>query len=109
MLCNHNNKNDYNKNIEEYIFTSTITCLIIAFFQYIYFKDTQYIKELFNFITPTNFSQISYENFNTSYIYNCKNGIEIILSGLSYFLGKIAFWYGSVQTVQAFRKFSKKE
>ena len=83
--------------------------MVVAFFQYIYFKDIQYIKELFNFIAPTDFSQISHKNVDTSYIYNYKNGIEIILSGLSYFLGKIAFWYGSVQTVQAFRKFSKKE
>ena len=110
LFCNHNNKKYYNnKNIEEYIFASTIICLVVAFFQYIYFKDIQYIKELFNFIAPTDFSQISHKNVDTSYIYNYKNGIEIILSGLSYFLGKIAFWYGSVQTVQAFRKFSKKE
>ncbi|WP_432631941.1 pentapeptide repeat-containing protein [Brachyspira sp.] len=110
LFCNYNNKNDYNnKNIEEYIFISTIICLVVGFSQYIYFRDTQYIKELFNFIAPTDFSQISHENADTSYIYNCKSGIEIIFKGIFYFLGKIAFWYGSVQTVQSFRKFSKKE
>lgn len=110
LFCNHNNKNNYNnKNIEEYIFISTIICLVVGFCQYIYFRDTKYIKELFNFIAPTDFSQISHENADTSYIYNCKSGIEIIFKGILYFLGKIAFWYGSVQTVQSFRKFSKKE
>ena len=108
LFCNHNNKKYYNnKNIEEYIFASTIICLVVAFFQYIYFKDIQYIKELFSFITPTNFSQILYKRVEAlSYIYNSKNIWKIIFNGI---LGKIAFWYGSVQTVQAFRKFSKKE
>ena len=67
-----------------------------------------FVKELFSFLTPTNFNQIIYNNENSSYIYsNNSNYIQLIFKGISYFLGKIAFWYGSVQTVQAFRKFAK--
>ena len=104
----------YNKNISNRIFISAITYIIISIvFSFIYFEgynNINYtIKELFSFIAPTNFSQILYDKESLSYIYNSKNILEIIFKGIFYFLGKIAFWYGSVQTVQAFRKFSKKE
>ena len=71
--------------------------------------NINFFKELLRFLTPTNFEAIT--NINSkesiSYIYKNNNIAEIIIKSLSYFLGKIAFWYGSVQTVQAFRKFSK--
>ena len=97
----------YNKGIEKYIVISMIYYILISF---INIDIISYIKELFSFITPTNFSQILYKREEAlSYIYNSKNIWKIIFNGIFYFLGKIAFWYGSVQTVQAFRKFSKKE
>lgn len=97
----------YNKGIEKYIVISMIYYILISF---INIDIISYIKELFSFITPTNFSQILYKREEAlSYIYNSKNIWKIIFNGILYFLGKIAFWYGSVQTVQAFRKFSKKE
>ena len=104
----------YNKNILNRIFISAITYIIISIvFSFIYFEgynNINYtIKELFSFIAPTNFSQILYDKGGLSYIYNSKNILEIIFKGIFYFLGKIAFWYGSVQTIQSFRKFSKKE
>ena len=99
----------YNKNILNHIFVSAIIYIIG-------YNNIDYvIKELFSFIAPTNFSQILYDKEYLSYIYDCKSNIkiicfiEIVFKGILYFLGKIAFWYGSVQTVQAFRKFSKKE
>ena len=110
----------YNKNILNHIFVSAIIYIIVSIvFSFIYFEgynNIDYvIKELFSFIAPTNFSQILYDKEYLSYIYDCKSNIkiicfiEIVFKGILYFLGKIAFWYGSVQTVQAFRKFSKKE
>ncbi len=110
----------YNKNILNHIFVSAIIYIIVSIvFSFIYFEgynNIDYvIKELFSFIAPTNFSQILYNKEYSSYIYDCKSNIkiicfiEIVFKGILYFLGKIAFWYGSVQTVQAFRKFSKKE
>ena len=99
----------YNNNITKYILFSLITYLIISFLYM--FNDNShlnFVKELFSFLTPTNFNQIIYNNENSSYIYsNNSNYIQLIFKGISYFLGKIAFWYGSVQTVQAFRKFAK--
>lgn len=110
----------YNKNILNHIFVSAIIYIIVSIvFSFIYFEgynNIDYvIKELFSFIAPTNFSQILYDKEYSSYIYDCKSNIkiicfiEIVFKGILYFLGKIAFWYGSVQTVQSFRKFSKKE
>ena len=110
----------YNKNISKRIFISSITYIIISIvFSFIYFEGYNnigyVIRELFSFIAPTNFSQILYDKKYLSYIYDCKSNIkiicfiEIVFKGIFYFLGKIAFWYGSVQTVQSFRKFSKKE
>ncbi|WP_157159680.1 hypothetical protein [Brachyspira pilosicoli] len=99
----------YNNNITKYIFCSLIAYLIISFLYM--FNDNShlnFIKELFSFITPTNFNQIVYNNENPSYIHsNNTSYIQLIFKGISYFIGKIAFWYGSVQTVTAFRKFAK--
>lgn len=99
----------YNNNITKYIFCSLIAYLIISFLYM--FNDNShlnFIKELFSFLTPTNFNQIVYNNENPSYIHsNNTSYIQLIFKGISYFIGKIAFWYGSVQTVTAFRKFAK--
>ncbi|WP_416487526.1 hypothetical protein [Brachyspira hyodysenteriae] len=99
----------YNNNITKYILFSFIAYLIISFLYM--FNDNShlnFIKELFSFLTPTNFNQIVYNNENPSYIHsNNSSYIELIFKCISYFMGKIAFWYGSVQTVQAFRKFAK--
>ena len=62
-----------------------------------------FIKELLSYITPTNFNQIILDKTNESYIYKDNT----IIRAISYFLGKVLFWYGSVQTVTAFRKFAK--
>ena len=103
-----------NKSRKKYAFIYiSIYILIYIIASYFYFKyydssNIKYIKDLFSFLIPTNFSQILYNNnCNISYIYNSNNIIEIVVKGTFYFIGKIAFWYGSVQTVQAFRKFSK--
>ncbi|WP_302280200.1 hypothetical protein [Brachyspira pilosicoli] len=100
----------YNNNITKYIFCSLIAYLIISFLYM--FNDNShlnFIKELFSFLTPTNFNQIVYNNENPSYIHsNNTSYIQLIFKGISYFIGKIAFWYGSVQTVTAFRKFAKR-
>ena len=93
-----------NTKITKYIFYSFIVYLIISFLYM--FNDNShlnFIKELFSFLTPTNFNQIILDKTNESYIYKD----HTIIRAISYFLGKIAFWYGSVQTVQAFRKFAK--
>ena len=99
----------HNNNITKYIFYSFITYLIISFLYM--FNDNShlnFIKELFSFLTPTNFNQIVYNNENPSYIHsNNTSYIQLIFKGISYFIGKIAFWYGSVQTVTAFRKLAK--
>ena len=70
--------------------------------------NIDFFKELLRFLTPTNFEAITnISKYNMSYIYNDNHILGIITKSFSYFLGKIAFWYGSVQTIQAFRKFSK--
>ena len=99
-----------NTKITKYIFISMFTYLIlfIPIQNYIFsilidIDNKSFIKELLSYITPTNFNQIILDKTNESYIYKD----NIIIRAISYFLGKIAFWYGSVQTVQAFRKFAK--
>ena len=92
------------KDIIKYIINSIlvylIACLLLPllYIEIINF-DKSYIKELFIFLIPTNFEQIK----DSIYIYKD----NILFRGFNYFIGKIAFWYGSVQTVQAFRKFAK--
>ncbi|MEI0700671.1 hypothetical protein [Brachyspira intermedia] len=92
------------KDILKYIINSIlvylIACLLLPLL-YIEISnlDKSYIKELFIFLIPTNFEQIK----DSLYIYNDNT----LFRGFNYFIGKIAFWYGSVQTVQAFRKFAK--
>lgn len=90
--------------IKDYLFWIFIITLIFGFIPKIYYtinnKNIFFIKELFIFFIPTEFTKIK------SYCSN-DNIILTILIMISYFLGKIAFWYGSVQTIQAFRKFGK--
>ena len=104
------------KDIVKYILTSIFAYIVFCVFLptfYLYglyeLLNINFFKELLRFLTPTNFEAIT--NINNketiSYIYKNNSIAEIIIKSLSYFLGKIAFWYGSVQTVQAFRKFSK--
>ena len=99
-----------NKSINKYVFIYISIYIIVSYIYFRYYNSSniQYVKDLFTFLIPTNFSQILYDNnCNISYIYNSNNIKEIVVKGFLYFIGKIAFWYGSVQTVQAFRKFSK--
>ena len=94
----------FSKDILKYIINSIlvylIACLLLPLL-YIEINnfDKTYIKELFIFLVPTNFEQIK----EAIYIYNNNT----LFRGFNYFIGKIAFWYGSVQTVTAFRKFTK--
>lgn len=99
-----------NTKITKYIFISMFTYLIlfIPIQNYIFsilidIDNKTFIKELLSYITPTNFNQIILDKTNESYIYKDNT----IIRAISYFLGKVLFWYGSVQTVTAFRKFSK--
>ncbi|MEI0492867.1 pentapeptide repeat-containing protein [Brachyspira intermedia] len=60
---------------------------------------SNFLYRFFIFLNPTNYDGLS--------ILSGQNYIKQFFAGISYFIGKIAFWYGSVQTVQAFRKFAK--
>lgn len=75
-----------NKSIKKYVFIYiSLYILIYIIASYFYFKyydssNIKYIKDLFSFIIPTNFSQILYNNnCNISYIYNSNNIIEIVV------------------------------
>lgn len=69
-----------------------------------YVFNEDYIYKLVEYFIPTKYdSLIEYAKNSNVYI------LKKILCILVYFIGKIMVWYGSVQTVQAFRKFSKKE
>ncbi|MDA0049915.1 hypothetical protein OFR41_12000 [Brachyspira hyodysenteriae] len=60
---------------------------------------SNFLYRFFIFLNPTNYDGLS--------TLSGQNYIKQFFAGISYFIGKIAFWYGSVQTVQAFRKFAK--
>ena len=60
---------------------------------------SNFIYNFFFFLNPTDYKGLE--------ILSGQNYIKQFFAGISYFIGKIAFWYGSVQTVQAFRKFAK--
>ena len=71
-----------------------------------YYKD--YYKNCLHIVAeyfiPTDYNHL------IEYLKNSNVCVFIKICGIIvYFTGKIAFWYGSVQTVQSFRKFSKKE
>ncbi|KLI17433.1 hypothetical protein JQ824_07645 [Brachyspira hyodysenteriae] len=65
----------------------------------LYYKNL--FPELIKYFIPTDYSLI------IKYAASKLNLFLKIFGVLVYFLGKVLFWYGSVQTVQAFRKFSK--
>ena len=70
---------------------SNIICL--------YYKNL--FPELIKYFIPTDYTLlIKYAASNLHLLLK-------IFGVLVYFLGKVLFWYGSVQTVQAFRKFAK--
>ncbi|MBW5395544.1 hypothetical protein E6A53_11195, partial [Brachyspira hampsonii] len=60
---------------------------------------SNFIYNFFFFLNPTDYKGLE--------ILSGQNYIKQFFAGISYFIGKIAFWYGSVQTVTAFRKFAK--
>ena len=64
-----------------------------------------YFSSLIKYFIPTDYEQIKCY-VDTSVRVNI---LIKIFGVIIYFAGKIMFWYVSVQTVQAFRKFSKKE
>ena len=65
----------------------------------LYYKN--WFPELIKYFIPTDYSLI------IAYAASKLNLFLKTFGVLVYFLGKVLFWYGSVQTVQAFRKFSK--
>lgn len=65
----------------------------------LYYKNL--FPELIKYFIPTDYTLlIKYAASNMHLLLK-------IFGVLVYFLGKVLFWYGSVQTVQAFRKFAK--
>ncbi|CRF35643.1 hypothetical protein BRSU_2789 [Brachyspira suanatina] len=85
----------------------TIICFIVFYIPDL--TDSNIIRlyyrnlfpELIKYFIPTDYSLI------IKYAASKLNLFLKIFGVLVYFLGKILFWYGSVQTVQAFRKFAK--
>ena len=66
-----------------------------------FYKD--YFSCLIKYFIPTDYEQIKYYADASVRV----NIFVQVFGVIIYFVGKIMFWYGSVQTVQAFRKFSK--
>ena len=64
-----------------------------------YYKNL--FPELIKYFIPTDYTLL------IKYAASSLNLLLKIFGVLVYFLGKVLFWYGSVQTVTAFRKFSK--
>ncbi|WP_297299510.1 hypothetical protein [uncultured Brachyspira sp.] len=103
----------YSDNGQNWVKALAMTIVITAFcFTIFYIPDLTkaniirlYYKNLFpeliKYFIPTDYSLI------IAYAASKLNLFLKIFGVLVYFLGKILFWYGSVQTVQAFRKFSK--
>ena len=96
--------------IKSLVMTILITIIFFSIFyipsifnlNYILNKD--YLYKLVEYFIPTKYDSLI-EYAKNSNVYTLKKICGIIV----YFAGKIMFWYGSVQTVQSFRKFSKKE
>lgn len=89
-----------------------IACALIPKLYFYYleiYNNLNFYKDLLSFLTPTNFNQILQSNCekDCSYIFKDENTLNIIVKSISYFLGKVAFWYGSFHTVAAFRKFNR--
>ena len=92
------------KKIKKYLCIFTVLYIVFYFLKIDFSID--YITDLLQFLIPTNFNQIV-DNDKTSYIFKDQNILNIIVKAISYFLGKVAFWYGSFHTVAAFRKFNR--
>ncbi|WP_101503692.1 hypothetical protein [Brachyspira pilosicoli] len=112
-----------------------MTIFITAFcFTVFYMPDVFYIGEIFNeenyvslyfssyknvfnnlikYLIPTDYDLIKdytklYINYSNTPLCDIVIYLAVKVFGvLVYFLGKVLFWYGSVQTVTAFRKFAK--
>ncbi|MEI0531977.1 pentapeptide repeat-containing protein [Brachyspira pilosicoli] len=113
----------YSDNGQNWIRALGMTIFITAFcFTVFYMPDVFYIDKIFNRENYISLYFCSYQNWfselvkyfiPTDYILITKyaasnlNLLLKIFGVLVYFLGKVLFWYGSVQTVSAFRKFSK--
>ena len=103
----------YSDNGQNWVKALAMTIVITAFcFTIFYIPDLTkaniirlYYKNLFpeliKYFIPTDYSLI------IAYAASKLNLFLKTFGVLVYFLGKVLFWYGSVQTVQAFRKFSK--
>ena len=125
----------YSDNGQNWIKALTMTILITAFcFTLFYMPDVFYIDKIFNeenyislyfssyknvfnnlikYLIPTDYDLIKdytklYINYSNTPLCDIVTYLAVKIFGvLVYFLGKVLFWYGSVQTVQAFRKFAK--
>ncbi|WP_300754747.1 hypothetical protein [uncultured Brachyspira sp.] len=103
----------YSDNGQNWVRALFMTILITAFcFTVFYIPDLSHsniallyykklFQELIKYFIPTDYSLLI--KYAESKLTLCLK----IFGCLVYFLGKVLFWYGSVQTVQAFRKFSK--
>ena len=108
---------------QNWIRALAMTIFITAFcFTVFYMPDVFYIDKIFNRENYISLYFCSYQNWfselvkyfiPTDYTLLIKyaasnlNLLLKIFGVLVYFLGKVLFWYGSVQTVTAFRKFAK--
>ena len=125
----------YSDNGQNWIRALGMTIFITAFcFTVFYMPDVFYIGEIFNeenyvslyfssyknvfnnlikYLIPTDYDLIKdytklYINYSNTPLCDIVIYLAVKIFGvLVYFLGKVLFWYGSVQTVQAFRKFAK--
>lgn len=113
----------YSDNGQNWIKALFMTILItIICFTLFYIPDIFYINKIVNNKNYTLLYFLSYNNWFSELIkYFIPTDYSLIIKYaasklnlflktfgvLIYFLGKILFWYGSVQTVQAFRKFAK--
>ncbi|MEI0606571.1 hypothetical protein R4K48_06360 [Brachyspira pulli] len=103
----------YSDNGQNWVKALAMTIIITAFcFTIFYIPDLtkaniirlyykNWFPELIKYFIPTDYSLI------IAYAASKLNLFLKTFGVLVYFLGKVLFWYGSVQTVQAFRKFSK--
>ncbi|WIH85992.1 pentapeptide repeat-containing protein [Brachyspira pilosicoli] len=125
----------YSDNGQNWIRALAMTIFVTAFcFTVFYMPDVFYIGEIFNeenyvslyfssyknvfnnlikYLIPTDYDLIKdytklYINYSNTPLCDILIYLAVKVFGvLVYFLGKVLFWYGSVQTVTAFRKFAK--
>ncbi|SUW07426.1 Uncharacterised protein [Brachyspira pilosicoli] len=125
----------YSDNGQNWIRALAMTIFVTAFcFTVFYMPDVFYIGEIFNeenyvslyfssyknvfnnlikYLIPTDYDLIKdytklYINYSNTPLCDIVIYLAVKVFGvLVYFLGKVLFWYGSVQTVTAFRKFAK--